>query len=125
MRDIPEKEMHVKDFAKDLGERVRKAREKAGHTQKQLAEFLGVTQPTYSQYEASLRLPSLEVFARMVEVLGVSADYLLGGIDREEIRLDDETMKLFAEFKRLNQRDRQFYIELLKLVKRHSQIQDC
>ncbi len=115
----------MKDLAKDLGERVRKAREKAGHTQKQLAEFLGVTQPTYSQYEASVRLPSLEVFARLVQVLGVSADYLLGGIDQEEIRLDDETMKVFAEFKQLNQRDRQFYIDLINLVKGYSQGRDC
>lgn len=109
----------TENLTQRLGFRLKASREKARMTQRQLADHLQITQPTYSQYESGTRLPSLEIFAEITMVLGVSADFLLGGIDREEVRLDEETVKVFSEFKELHQRNKALFLDLLALLKKH------
>lgn len=60
-----------------MGSRIREARKKKGLTQEQLAERLDLSVEFISQIERSLKLPSMQVFIKLVEVLQVSADYLL------------------------------------------------
>ena len=60
-----------------MGDRIREARKKQNLTQEQLAEKLDVTVVYISQIERGLKLPSLPIFVKIVEILNVSADYLL------------------------------------------------
>ena len=61
-----------------IGERIKEAREKKGLSQRALADKLGVAQPYICAMEKGLRRPNLDMVAALSEVLGASADYLLG-----------------------------------------------
>lgn len=60
-----------------LGDRIRETRKKRGLTQEQLAERLEISVEFIGQIERGLKLPSMQVFIKLIEVLNVSADYLL------------------------------------------------
>lgn len=60
-----------------MGDRIREARKKLGFTQDQLSEKLDVTLTYISEIERGLKMPSMQLFIKLVEILDVSADYLL------------------------------------------------
>ena len=60
-----------------MGDRVKEARKNQNLTQEQLAECLDVSVEFVGQIERGLKMPSMQVFIRLIEVLNVSADYLL------------------------------------------------
>lgn len=64
---------------KDFGERVRKRRQQKGWTQEMLAKELGVSTSFVGHIERGSRKASLETLVQIVNVLDVSADYLLAG----------------------------------------------
>ena len=61
----------------NMGNRIKEIRKRNGLTQEQLAERLDLSVDFVGQIERGLKLPSMQVFIRLVEVLNVSADYLL------------------------------------------------
>lgn len=72
-----------------MGDRIREARKNKEFTQEQLAELLDISVESVSHIERGSRLPSMQVFIKLIEVLNVSADYIL----RDSI----STGKLFGE----------------------------
>ncbi len=60
-----------------MGDRVQDTRKNRGLTQEQLAEKVDISVEYMSQIERGLKTPSMQVFIKLVEVLDVSADYLL------------------------------------------------
>ena len=60
-----------------MGDRIKETRKKARLTQEHLAERLDVSVEFVSQIERGLKMPSMPLFIKMIEVLNVSADYLL------------------------------------------------
>jgi transcriptional regulator with XRE-family HTH domain len=62
----------------DMGERLKRLRERAGLTQPQMAEAAGVPVSTLRQWEQGRRLPSLEGFIALADGLGVTLDELAG-----------------------------------------------
>ena len=67
-----------KDLAVTMGNAARHARRALQLTQQQVAKRIGVSVEFYSRMERGLAHPSLEVFLRMLDALGVRADTLLG-----------------------------------------------
>ena len=67
------------------GDRFRKLRLERNYTHEQLAALLDVKIRQIARYEAGQNDPGAAVLARMADVLGVTADYLLG-------RTDDPTL---------------------------------
>ena len=61
-----------------MGYRFAQARNEAGLTLVELAEKLGVTKPTISNWETGQRQPTLERLVQISSILGVSIAYLLG-----------------------------------------------
>lgn len=61
-----------------IGERLKNARLALDLTQEALAAEVGVTAPAISQYENEERLPSLDVFLRMVDILHIAPEWALG-----------------------------------------------
>ena len=62
-------------------ERIRNIREDRDITQKKVAEYLNVSQNTYSQYETGKIALSAETAVKLARFYGVSTDYLLGVSD--------------------------------------------
>ncbi|MBQ2873364.1 MAG: helix-turn-helix transcriptional regulator [Bacilli bacterium] len=61
-----------------LGYRLRELRRENGMSQEDLGKLLGVTKVSVSGYENGNRVPSLDVLNQILDVFGVSADYLMG-----------------------------------------------
>lgn len=61
-----------------LGQNIKAARKKAGLTQKQLAEKIGVAPITIQQYENGSREPRIATIGKIADALDVTADYLAG-----------------------------------------------
>lgn len=60
-----------------MGDRIRECRRKHNWTQDQLAEKVDISLAYISELERGLKMPSMPLFIKLVEVLDVSADYLL------------------------------------------------
>lgn len=75
----------------DFGLRLKKLRENKGLSQLDLASKLDIKKATISGYERNVTTPSLEIFTKLVYILGTSADYLLGINHKQMIVIDDMT----------------------------------
>ncbi len=62
-------------------ERLRKARERSGLSQSELAERVKVQPPVISHFENGKRSPSVITLRRLADALDVSVDFLLGRSD--------------------------------------------
>lgn len=50
-------------------------------TQRQVADYLGISQPSYIRYENGQSEPNLANLVKLAELFDVSVDYLLGRKD--------------------------------------------
>lgn len=64
-----------------LGDRIKELRLINDMTQKDLADFLGVTPKAVSFYELNQREPSTDIILKMAQKFNVSTDYLYGRSD--------------------------------------------
>ncbi len=64
--------------------RIRDLREDSDLYQRNLAEYLNVTQQTYSRYETGELSPSLITMEKLSEFYNTSVDYLMGLTDVRE-----------------------------------------
>ena len=64
-------------------ENIRALREDNDLTQQQLADYLGVAQNTYSQYETGQIAYTAQGLGKLADCYGVSVDYLLGRTDKK------------------------------------------
>ena len=65
-------------------ENIRNLRIDNGYTQKQIAQQLGISQNTYSQYEVGVLNYPVDALIILADFYGVSVDYLLGRTNRKE-----------------------------------------
>ena len=59
-------------------ERLKETRLTSGFTQRQVADTLGIAQPSYIRYENGSSEPSLENLSKLADLFDVSVDFLLG-----------------------------------------------
>lgn len=71
-----------------LGARMKELRVRRGLTQEQMAEKLGITRANYNKYERDKVVPPSTMLSVIADLLGTTADYLLGRED-EVMRFDD------------------------------------
>ena len=62
-------------------ERLKELRGLYRYTQRQMAEKIGISQPSYIRYENGASEPTLENLVKIANIFDVSADYLLGRSD--------------------------------------------
>ena len=105
-----------------FAERLRDARSARGLTQSRLAELLQVSPRVYNRWETGAAVPRLDTLVKIVDLLEVSLDELVG---RKEP--DDDVLKirnpelhgLYRQIDRLSDEDQQALVVLLdSLVKR-------
>lgn len=65
--------------------RIKEARERAGYSQKELAEIIGVAQNTLHGYESGKHDPKSELLSLIADACNVTVDFLLGRtVDEKE-----------------------------------------
>lgn len=87
------------------GDRLRQIREKRGMTQDELGEQLGFGQSQMNKYETGKSEPTPEVITRLATELQVTADYLLGLVEKPDERLRERDLtpdeqRLLTAFRR-------------------------
>lgn len=78
-----------------LDERIKELRLARGLSQVDLADSLGVTKQSVSNWENSNIQPSIDMLIRLANYFSVSTDYILGMDDRDYIEvtgLDDKEL---------------------------------
>jgi transcriptional regulator with XRE-family HTH domain len=62
-----------------LGQRIKQLRrQKLNITQEQLAEKMGVSKSTISQWESNTNEPNVDALIKLADLFGVTVDYLIG-----------------------------------------------
>lgn len=65
-------------YIESLNQKLKKAREKTGFTQREVAKETGIPQPTIARFESENRIPDVEKLGILADFYGVSVDWLLG-----------------------------------------------
>lgn len=91
--------------SESLAAKLRSLRAKYNYTQAQVAQSLGISQQTYSNYENKNAAVDSKTLKAICTLYGVSADYLLGISQSESgaddlsfVQNDEKIMSLFADF---------------------------
>lgn len=61
----------------EVGIKIREARKAKGFTQQMLADAVEISDMYISQIERGMKMPSLNLFVKIVTALDISADYVL------------------------------------------------
>ena len=84
----------------DLGNRIRDRRHEIRLSQENVAERAGISANTVSRIEGGQSAMSIEIFIKMVQILEVDANALLG-VSTLETEEDGQRQKLFYRIRRL------------------------
>ena len=68
-----------------LADKIIELRKKAGYSQEELAEKMGVSRQSVSKWEGALSIPDLDKILLLSQIFGVSTDYLLKDEFGEEL----------------------------------------
>jgi transcriptional regulator with XRE-family HTH domain len=69
---------HMTKFDEDLGQALKECRKAKGITQKQVADYFGITKMAVSYWESGINAMTAEQLKRYCKFLGVSVQYILG-----------------------------------------------
>lgn len=101
-------------------EELKAARIKAGLTQQQIADEIGITKSTYCGYETAKRNPDPQRIKQLAKVLHISADTLLDtGIEKEKAPASTE-----AEAREISLEETDKLLVALGLIKEGEQLSD-
>lgn len=76
--DMTEDKNKEKEEKKELGKRLKLAREKRGYTQKQVAFLLDIVEQAYQKYEYGKITPKLDFMMKLAKIYETSIDELYG-----------------------------------------------
>lgn len=69
-----------------LEDRIKEARKNAGLTQQQAASMIGVAKSTWAGYESGNSTPDIDKLVKIMDALGVDANYLWQDYNQEETK---------------------------------------
>lgn len=61
----------------NFGDNVRTLRENHGYSQVEVSEYLGISQPTYAQYETGSKAPNVYTAVKLAKLLGTTVEDLV------------------------------------------------
>lgn len=96
----------------ELGNRVRKYRNERHWSQEKLAEKVDVSLNTVSRIEGGQTRMSIEVFMRLVQVLGVDAELLLFGVFPNN-RDETEYARIQLMIQRLQKDEKEIVLQVM------------
>ncbi|WP_317258604.1 helix-turn-helix transcriptional regulator [Brotonthovivens ammoniilytica] len=98
-----------------LGERIRQKRKDSHLSQETFAEKAGISVNTVSRIEGGQAAMSVEIFAKLVEVLDTDANELLGRKPMGN-REDDPAAKTIARIRRLKPKEQRIVLKTMKTL---------
>jgi len=110
-----------------LGERLRRLRKARGFTQVELAQAIGVSQPTVAYYETEDGLPGATHVLKLAEVLGASPEEILG-LEKGRRKTEPESpenIRLWRKLKqveRLSPTERRQVLQLIEALVERNQL---
>jgi transcriptional regulator with XRE-family HTH domain len=85
-----------------FAEQLKIARQRAGYTQQQVADFMGVTNSTYCGYETGKRQPDVPKIKQLSRILNTSGDVLLEtGFDPSAVSCSPAEKALLDQYRAL------------------------
>jgi len=84
-----------------LNQQIRELRSARKMTQVELADLLGVSKQSVSNWENDNIQPSIEMLVKLAEVFSVSTDYLLGLDPSERLAVDGLPRSLIAHLQQI------------------------
>ena len=87
-----------------FGERLASVRKSKKISQEELAKAIGAHAPVIGRYERGEVKPSIEVAAKIANVLAVSLDYLVGNTD---LLLDKTILNRIVDVQKLSDKDQE------------------
>ncbi len=109
---------------KEIGYRIQIAREEAGYNQKELAEILGISQASLSNYEKGKRRVYYPQLQAIANAIGRPLEYFMRPIENNDIKDNYDTndefgeiLQLLIELKGLSRDDRKSVIDYIKWLK--------
>ena len=99
----------------DIGAKIKTLRKGRGLTQEQLAERLGITRATVSNYEVGRRSPHISELKRIADFFGVGVDYFGVTPTDEAFDLLSRAREVFNNPAVTKESKDEIYKELLKL----------
>lgn len=103
-----------------LGDKLRTLRSEKNITQKQMAELLNITQPSYSMYESNKRTPDYQTLQRIADVFGITVDQLISGtshIQQSQNKPESPNYHKAEGFGDLKSEDKKKVLEYIALLK--------
>lgn len=78
-----------------IGKKIAQLRKEKGFTQKEVADFLNVSDKAVSRWESGVGNPDMNLIPKIAKLFGVSADYLFDNDEQEDTqtleRIDEHT----------------------------------
>ncbi len=65
-------------YAETFAQKLKKARENTGFTQREVARELNMKQGTLASYETGRTEPDIETMCKLIDFYGINANWLLG-----------------------------------------------
>ena len=97
-----------------IGHRIKLARERLGLTQEDFSSLVGLS-PTYiSTIERGLKLPKMDTFIRIANVLDVPADYLLADVVNQSS--EDSLTEITKSLSSLPEKERKKICAIIKIL---------
>ena len=101
-----------------LGKRINQLRKSKGLTSEQLSELCGENAVHIRRIESGGSLPSFSLFLKICNVLGTSADYLLGDLLEHPV-IPDSVEQLGKQLKHLEPDQIDMVNEMIEVLIRH------
>lgn len=98
----------------ELGERIRKRRREVHLSQEAFAEKVGISVNTVSRVEGGQTAMSIEIFKKMVEILEVDADELLGKCPKEKEKNKYDT--LVRRIQQLKENEQKIVLQTMEVL---------
>ncbi|MEO7311330.1 MAG: helix-turn-helix transcriptional regulator [Chitinophagaceae bacterium] len=105
-----------------FGKRLADARKKKDISQDELAKLLITKGPVIGRYERDEMKPSIEVAAKMADILEVSLDYLVGKADEH---LDKSTLTRILEVQKLPTEKKNFVLNMIDMALRDFKVKQA
>lgn len=83
----------------NIAERLQELRKKAGYSQEQVAEKLGISRQAISKWESGQGKPEIDNIVRLTEIYEVSADYILLGTENRATTIVTEKKEINKEYR--------------------------
>jgi transcriptional regulator with XRE-family HTH domain len=103
-----------------FGERLTQIRKKKKLSQSEVGKLLGIDGDAYGRYERNEVKPSIDMAAKIADILNVSLDYLIGKTDLE---FDGDALKRIEGISKLSDKNKEVVYTFLDSFLATSQMQ--